>query len=238
MERHLNLIQEKLDQLEKRTLPRFPFSSLVFKDSNTLTYEVVDLSQTGMQLYLPKDALKVEMGESIEGTLKGRSGEIKLKGTARWVRGQRLGVEFQQEKEFQKSFESFIGSDNIISGMKSILSVGIDLDTPQSLKCWLSSESSFELFIWGKERQIVESFQAILMNQIIEWKDGSGLKTGRVISKRNLETPLFEEGELVIDFDDSLNTEFVGKMLDLIKKIPASLLDQQMQDYLLIKLKN
>ena len=76
------------------------------------------------------------------------------------------------------------------------------------------------------------------MDGFVEWQDGEGLKTARVISKRDIDTPLINEDEFVFKIDNGLDLAKIDLASDLIDKIEARHLSSEVLDFIKIKLRS
>ena len=82
----------------------------------------------------------------------------------------------------------------------------------------------------------LSQFQVLLLENFVEWQDGQGVKTGRIMSKRNVDTPLLDEDELVFRVDEGLDEEKVQRVRTLVEKIPGDLMTADAKEFLLLKL--
>jgi hypothetical protein len=74
------------------------------------------------------------------------------------------------------------------------------------------------------------------MENYIQWKDGQGLKTARIISKRDVDTPLITEDEFVIKVDTVVDDNKIDLASALISHVDADLLTTQCVDFIKMKL--
>ena len=74
------------------------------------------------------------------------------------------------------------------------------------------------------------------MENFIEWKDTKGLQTGRVISKRDIDTPLISEDEFVFKLDDGIDDDKIGMAKKLLTNVDVDKLSQDALDFMLMKL--
>ncbi len=95
-----------------------------------------------------------------------------------------------------------------------------------------------EVFIWQHAGGDLSKFQILLMENFVEWEDGVGLKTGRALSKRNLDTPLLTEDEYVFLMDEGINAARVNFALDIIKNVPQDHLSNDALEFVKMKLNN
>lgn len=93
-----------------------------------------------------------------------------------------------------------------------------------------------ELFVWQHADGELSKFQILLMENFVEWEDGSGLKTGRILSKRNIDSPLINEEELVFKMDPGADLEKIGTVKELVEQLPGTLLSGEVQHFLMRQL--
>lgn len=238
MQGHLSLIKTGTQDLEKRVFPRFPFSYLLFKADHgeERAFEVKDISYSGMQLCLKNGGHSFKVGEHIEGSLQWRAASLEVKGPIKWVKGQRLGVAFSEDDGFEDQIKSFLSIKNIIASMKPLHTAGLDLEVPGDLKVWLQADGPVEFFVWQHSGGDIAKFQIIMMDSFIEYQDGKGLRSGRVLTKRDLETPLVHEDEFVFEIDDQLSEARLDFAQELTAGLPTSYLPASVLDFLKLKL--
>ena len=128
--------------------------------------------------------------------------------------------------------------ENLAAGIKVLHNTDFGLEIPNNLKYWLRNDGPVEVFVWQHSNNEHSQFQIIIMENFIEWKDGEGIKTGRVVTKRNLETPLFSEDEFVFQIDTQNNDERMKLAVGLIEQIPESYTCKAAKEFMLFKLSN
>ncbi|MFZ8933129.1 MAG: PilZ domain-containing protein [Bacteriovoracaceae bacterium] len=228
----LNLIKNNLENVEKRRLPRFPFSSLIFKSSDkNLAYEVKDISKTGMQVEVKDGEIPFITGDSINGELHWKSSNTVLKGEVQWVKGLRMGV------AFEKDLSHFLTIDNILNNLKPLHNSHFELERPEDLKYWVMADGPVELFVWSQRDGDLGRYQIIIFDQYIEWSPHNKLCTGRVLTKRSLDTPLINEDEMVFGEDTDISTDVIKFAHELVAKIPESILKTGATEFILKTLK-
>src|SRR5690606_12432041 len=197
MTRHLNLVKNDFANVEKRVLPRFPFCYLTFKttDESSRVFEVKDISYSGMQLSLKDGEMDLKEDHEIAGNMHWNGRELSLFGTIKWVTDNRLGIEFSHQKKLREEIHEFLTIEKLALMMKPLHKLDFGVEIPARLKYWLRADGPVELFIWQHPDGELSKFQVLLMENFIEWADGMGLKSGRVMSKRNIDTPLITEDE-------------------------------------------
>jgi hypothetical protein len=236
MERRLNLIKTDFEKHEKRILPRFPFCYLTFKtDQNSRVYEIKDISHSGMQLSL-KDNDGIEESSTISGKVHWLGKEMVVAGNVKWKTNGRIGIEFNKRQDLAKNINNFLSDDSLVSYLKPLHKTGYGLELPSKLKIWLRSDGPVEVFVWNHSDGEFAKIQVLLLENFIEWTDGEGLKTGRILSKRNVDTPLLDEDEVVFLIDAEIDTTRVERARDFISKISSDLLSRDTQDFILLKL--
>jgi hypothetical protein len=238
MERHLSLIKTDYQELEKRIFPRFPFGLMVYKEFNgdQKVYEVKDISLTGMQLSFRDGTFTNVVGDVISGRLQWRNESLELKARIQWIKGQNLGLSFDSSIKFEESMRNFLSYDNIVSHIKPLHKSNLELEIPNDLKYWLRSDGVLEVFIWELKTTGISKFQILIMEHFIEWVEGVGVKTGKVMTQRNLETPLGLEDEFVFQIDEGVVDSKIEIALGIVRKISEDNLPIGVREFLIYKL--
>lgn len=236
MERRFNLIKSDFEKHEKRKLPSFPFCYLTFKaDDTSRVSEIKDISYTGMQLSL-KAGEQYAADDLIKGRIHWLGSSLEVIGTVKWTTGNRLGLEFAKKRDVQDGVAKFLDMDNLVQKIKPLHKVEDGLEIPANLKYWLRSDGPVELFIWQHNNGEVAKFQVLFMENFVEWEDGVGLVSGRVLSKRNADTPLIEEDEWVFSIDAYADAKRVDLVKKLVGHIGVDLLPKDTQGFMLRQL--
>jgi len=236
MARHLNLVENEFSNLEKRIFPRFPFGFITFQSKGHRTFEVKDISKSGMQLELKNGEHKYRVGQEISGTIHWLKSDLKIKGQVQWSSENKLGVAFKSTDETFAEIIRLLSIENLAAGLKTLHDADLGLEIPNNLKYWLRNDGPVEVFVWEHSNGEYSQFQVIIMENFVEWMDGEGVKTGRVVTKRDLETPLFSEDEFVFQIDSQLNLERKKLVADLIEQIPESSMSKEAKEFMLFKL--
>jgi hypothetical protein len=234
---HLNLVQSDFEQHEKITLPRFPFCYLTFKCSKDTehVFEVKDISYSGMQLGLRNGEHGLKEDETIHGFLHWSGRELEINGSIKWKTNMRLGVEFSSQATARQEVNSFLDLEKIAAQLKPVHRVDYGVDLPAKLKYWLRADGPIEVFVWQHADGELAKIQILIMENFVEWEDGVGLKTARVMSKRDVDTPLISEDEFVFKIDEGLDDSKIDNAKKLISHIDGDLMTQQAVDFLRIK---
>lgn len=238
MERHLSLIKTEYQALEKRVFPRFPFGFMIFKELSgaKMVFEVKDISLTGMQLSFRDGTHDYKLGSQIEGELHWRGSNMKIKAKIQWVREASLGLSFDTGISFEEKMRSFLSFDNIVSHIKPLHKADLSIELPNNLKYWLKADGVLDLYVWEHSSAGISRFQILMMEHFIEWEEGVGLKTGRVMTQRDLDTPLSTEDEFVFQIDDSVIEEKIEMALGVVRKISNDHLPEDAREFLIYKL--
>lgn len=233
MERRFNLIKSDFEKHEKRVLPRFPFCYLTFKsDDTSRVYEVKDISHTGMQISL-KDENHVFAEESLlKGSIHWLGQNLDITGTVKWSTSNRLGVEFAKRREVQEKVHNFLDIKEMVKRLKPLHKVDGGLEIPPRLKYWFRSDGPVEVFIWQHGDGEIAKLQTLLLETFVEWEDGVALKTGRILSKRNVDSPLLTEDEWVFKLDQDVDGDKLIKVKELINLIPQDQLPSEVKTFL------
>lgn len=94
--------------------------------------------------------------------------------------------------------------------MRPIHNSGLEMEMPSNLKYWLRADGPAEIFVWHHNDGEVSRFQVILLDRFLEWEDGKGLKTGEVMGKKDLDTPLVQEDEFLFRFNDQIDEDILS----------------------------
>lgn len=224
MERRFNLIKSDFEKHEKRVLPRFPFCYLTFKaDDTSRVYEVKDISYSGMQLSL-KDHHDFKEEHSLKGSIHWIGQKLDVSGTVKWHTPNRIGVEFLKKRELLDKVQDFLDIKSIVKHLKPLHKVSEGLEIPARLKYWLRSDGPVEFFVWQHADGEMSKVQILFFEHFVEWEDGFGVKTGRILSKRNVDSPLVNEDEWVFHIDQNIDVS----RLEKVKDLTSHLLDEHL----------
>ncbi len=238
MDRKLSLIKSTEKVHEKRVFPRFPIGLMIFKDQEkNLSFEVKDISLTGMQLEFKDGACQYTVGSEVFGTLHWRSDEMSLQSVVQWVRENRLGLRFPEDGASVNTLKSFLSLDNIVSHIRAIHENPIGVEMPNGLKYWLKADGVLEIFVWEAPRSGISKFHILFMENFLEWTEGVGLRTGSVLTQRNLETPLTLEDEMVFEADELVDDEKIHLGKRILGAINPEHIHHADREFLLYKLK-
>ena len=242
MERHLNLIKNETGINEKRVLPRFPFCYLIFKTykdqerSEAKVFEVKDISLTGMQLGIKEGKHDFHKSSTFIGSLHWISSEIEVQGRIKWVTPHRVGVEFDEGVKLREDINKFLDLEQITKHIKPLHNPHYELETPTSLKYWLRADGPLELFVWTHPGGEFKIFQIIILDKFIEWEDIHGIKTGKLLSKRDLDTPLITEDEFIFSIDQDIDTAKEDLALKFLSFLPPEYLPHEVIEFIKLKL--
>lgn len=237
MERRFNLIKSDFEKHEKRILPRFPFCYLTFKsDETSRVYEVKDISHTGMQLALKDEDHALNADSPLKGSIHWLGKTLDVTGTVKWTTPNRMGIEFVRRKEVMDKVQDFLQLNNLVKRLKPLHKVEGGLEIPARLKYWLCSDGPVDVFVWQHNDGEIAKFQILFMEVFVEWEDGLGLKTGRTLSKRNVDSPLINEDEWVFKIDQDVDAEKLQRVKSLIDLVQPELLPSEAQGFLVRQL--
>lgn len=232
MKTHLNLIKTDYKEVEKRVFPRFPFTYLVFQDEKGRSFEVKDITGSGMQLAIKDGEHGYAELKKIDGEIRWGGSSLKIRGSVKWANDNRVGVKFDEGLKTDK----FLSLESIVPFIKAIHLADMDLELPSNLKCWLRADGPVEVFVWTHSDGELSAFQIILLDCFVEWEDGKGVKTAEVVTKRDLETPLISEDEFVFSMDHGVDMQKVKDAKSLIENLEESLLKGGAKEFILRKL--
>lgn len=237
MERRFNLIKSDFEKHEKRVLPRFPFCYLTFKsDENSRVYEIKDISHTGMQLSLKEDEQGLKEEHILKGHIHWLGKNLDITGTVKWHTQNRVGVEFAKKRDVLEKVQSFLSMDEMVKRLKPLHKVDGGLEIPARLKYWLRSDGPVEIFVWQHGDGEMAKVQVLFMETFVEWEDGHGIKTGRILSKRNVDSPLLTEDEWVFQMDSDMDISKLDRVKTLINHVTDELLPSEVRTFLVRQL--
>ncbi|MBF0362319.1 MAG: PilZ domain-containing protein [Oligoflexia bacterium] len=244
MDRHLNLIKSEFARQEKRVFPRFPYCFLTFRSdkqdiNESKIFEVKDISFTGMQLALKNGEHNYKEKDVLKGNIHWLGMELTIKGVVKWVSSDRIGLAFNREKALISSIRDFLSIKNIVMGIKSIHNSQHDfsIELPSSLKYWLRADGLLEIFIWQHKDGEFSKFQILMLENFVEWEDGIGLKSGRALGRKDIETPLSVDGEFTFEIDHELDISKLNLFSDIISHLEEKHLPRNVIQFLELKLK-
>jgi hypothetical protein len=234
MERRFNLIKSDFEKHEKRILPRFPFCYLTFKaDDTSRVYEIKDISHSGMQLSLKEDGHEFKEDVILKGHIHWLGKNLDISGVVKWHTQNRIGVEFAKKRDVLEKVQSFLQMEEMVKRLKPLHKVNDGLEIPARLKYWLRSDGPVELFVWQHNDGEIAKCQILFLETFVEWEDGAGLKTGRILSKRNVDSPLLTEDEWVFQIDMDVDGAKLERVKHLISHISDDLLPAECRTFLL-----
>jgi len=237
MERKFNLIKSDFEKHEKRVLPRFPFCYLTFKTAQQAhAFEIKDISYTGMQLYCRDQEMSYKEGGAIQGMIHWLGHNLSVQGSIKWINGQRLGVEFHKRHEQLTAISDFLKLDKMVKHLKPLHKMSSDLELPPRLKYWLRSDGPVEIFVWQHAGSEIAKFQILCFENFIEWEEGKGTNTGRIISKRNVDSPLINEDEWVFKLDLELDETKMNRGVELLNLLHEDLLPSEAHSFMMRQL--
>lgn len=247
MEKHLNLIKNTEDSIEKRVFPRFPFQALHFRPQNNCKdqftpLEISNISSTGMKISGVVSENIFQHSQQLEGEILGRGIKIPVHGKIVWAReyknGWEWGVEFCSKTQSAQLFGDLFSLQKAAQQLRSVHSCAQESDfiLPGDLKYWLKGDGTVEVFIWQHPDGEFSRFHILFFNTMVEWEDGKGLKTAELLDHRERETPLSPEDEFTFSFDHTPCREKIASTLKLVEMISPSVLPENASDFLCLKL--
>ena len=235
----LNLIKSASANLEKRILPRFPLTLMTFRADQfeAHSFEVRDISFSGMQVALKTGNHGLTINDEISGVLMWAGQKLKIKGTVRWCDEHRVGLLFDSTNGLATEIKKFLSTDILASRMRPLHHGSFEMDLPSDLKYWLKSDGPAEIFIWQHRDGELSRFQFLLMDKLIEWVDGAGIRTGQVVKHNDADTPLSFKEEIDFHVDTEPCTDSLEMAYNIINKISEDSLPKEALSFLSIKLK-
>lgn len=226
-------------------------------------FEVNDVSFTHLYIALRGGRHTYLTGDKICGKLRWHGQEIYIEGKVKWstdnsiyitilehleqleqinqhMRGLIQDVNYPTSSNHATNdLKSFLSVHNVALGLKAIHQLQqseLSLDLPRFLKYWLHAGCLLEIFIWQHSNNEFSRFQIIFLGNFLEWEDGIGIKTGRTISKREIETPLSEEDEVTLSIDNKWDPHKLELFREVVKSLTSKHIPLTAIEFLLIKL--
>ena len=234
MKGHLNLVPSEYHDIEKRVLPRFPFSYLTFRNDKKecdKVFEVHDISLSGMRVILKDGEHTFAEKDKIGGTVHWRGKEVQFLGHVEWVEKLAVGISFN---DGDKKIKDFLSVSNIVDEMVPVHQS--DIEIPLNLKYWVRADGPVEIFVWQHSDGEISKFLIMIFDHILEWEDGKGLRTGKVISRQNIDSPLNIEDEFTIELDSDLSSSDISFAIDIVSLIPEKYLSLSAIEFVKMKL--
>jgi len=147
-----------------------------------------------------------------------------------------LGVEFAKRREILERVQDFLNIQEIVKKLKPLHKVEGGLEIPPRLKYWLRSDGPVEVFVWQHSDGEIAKLQVLFLEVFVEWEDGAGLKTGRILSKRNVDSPLLTEDEWVFKIDADQDADKLARVRELLGLITKDQLPYEVQTFLVRQL--
>lgn len=240
MEARLNLIKSDFEQVERRVLPRFPYCYMTFRAKfpdgpMDRVYEVKEISYSGMQLCLKNGTPQFSTHSKIEGELHWKGQVLPIKGHVKWAKGPKLGIQFDSAT-FRSELLRFLSVENLVRALQAMHTHPM-AELPSGLRYWLRGDGPVEVFVWSLTDGETEKFQIVLLDNFIEWQTGIGVRTGKVMTLRDLDTPLVTEDEFVFKWDEKVDLRRLELASHLVQKIPQTFWHSDILEFLLYKLK-
>jgi len=234
----LNLIKNPNADLEKRILPRFPLTLMTFRADQfeEHSFEVRDISFSGMQLGLKDGDHGLSIGDEVSGILKWAGQKLKMKGIVRWCDRAKVGLMFDSTNGLAKEVRNFLSTDILASRMRPLHDGTFEMDLPANLKYWLKSDGPAEIFVWQHRDGELSRFQFLLMDKLIEWVDGSGVRTGQVVKHYDSDAPLSYEEELDFHVDKEPCADSLEMAVSILSKVSFELIPQAAVNFLTMKM--
>lgn len=227
---------------EKRIVPRFPLKTMAWKCERISSHALLvkDISYTGMQIGSAGEIESLNIGETYNGILKWGGDQLELKGKIRWVKADQgntvFGIEFDSTNGLVVELKNFLRIGQISKRMRLINREDFSVETPTDLKYWLKSDGPGEIFFWQHRDGEFSKIQLLILDKLIEWIDGEGLKTGMLVENRNIESPLSPKEEILFDMDEHVDLESLQLAKDLINDLPNELIPDNVMQFLQRKL--
>ena len=159
-----------------------------------------------------------------------------MKGTVRWADRKRVGLMFDTTNGLAGEVKDFLSTDILASRMRPLHDGTFDMDIPGDLKYWLKSDGPAEVFVWQHRDGELSRFQFLLMDKLIEWVDGTGVRTGHVVRHHDADAPLSYEEEIDFHLDPTPCTESLEMAKQILSKLSDKALPKLAAEFLMLKM--
>jgi len=234
IERKLSLVFNDEELSEKRKFPRFPFTALSFKPQDfSHALKVKDISLSGMQCLLVDAPMDVTIGDRIQGKIHWKRNELKIQAKVSWKKESTLGIEFILNRDEEEELRKFLSFEQMAKNTISMFSAHQKNDYSHQLQNWLSADGVFELFVWGDSQLTISHFHILILETLIEWTEDKGFKTGKLKSKRNIETPLYIESECDYILDREFDIAKLHMAFGVIELLSPNQISTDLKSFIL-----
>ena len=217
---------------EKRTFPRFPLSSMTFRPHNLeVIFQVDNIFPSGMYIQLKDGSHGLRQGDAVHGPIHWQGDEVQVKAQVIWAKDNQVGLAFDGSQKM----DHFFSAKNIARGVKALHLPPFDEERPPHLKCWLKAASVLEVFVWSHGDGEYQKVQILFVDNFIEWQDGKGLQTGKLLGHRDRDTPLFDQEELTIRMDCPPDWDKISPICRILGELPEDKLQQSTKEFILMK---
>jgi hypothetical protein len=81
--------------------------------SSSKVFEVINISDTGMQLCLKSGGHNQTPGSTVQGALHWKNAELKTSAKIEWVKGSKMGLSFLGNKDFKEKVDHFLSLERV-----------------------------------------------------------------------------------------------------------------------------
>ncbi|MCB9091572.1 MAG: PilZ domain-containing protein [Halobacteriovoraceae bacterium] len=244
MSRGLSLVNTApdFDKIEKRILPRFPLNHLTFRlteddSAHHTTFEIKDISFSGMQIERKLGDVMKSKGDTISGVISWFGEKCAIQGKVVWLRDKRMGIHFDDGAILREKISNFLNIENFVGKMKALHQEKYGIKRPNGLRYWLKADGAAEIFVWSSDNSEVAKFQIIVLGSFVEWIQGEGMRTGEVVSRRDTDIPLISEDEFAFHLDNEVSMRKIYEAHRLMENIPEQYMDNEISEFIIRNLR-
>jgi hypothetical protein len=176
------------------------------------------------------------VNSSLTGTIHWLGKSLTISGLVKWNTSNRLGVEFLKKSEILSQVQQFLNLKDLVHRLKPLHKMNDGLEIPAKIKYWLRADGPVEIFVWRHNDGEVSKVQVLYFESFVEWEDGRGVQTGRIVSKRNVDTPLISEDEWLFQIDRDLDGEKINQAKKLIGALSEEHVPTETQSFIVRQL--
>jgi hypothetical protein len=110
------------------------------------------------------------------------------------------------------------------------------IELPVGLKYWLRSEGPVEIFVWKDGHDTITKVQFIFLDSFVEWADGAGVSSGKILTQRDSSLPLGMDGEFLFEIDSRTDLSKLQFCKELLNSLPENFLPAEVVSFIMRKL--
>ena len=91
--------------------------------------------------------------------------------------------------------------------------------------------------MWIEHHDQFCKFQTLFMENLVEWQEGIGLKTGKLHEDQQWKNPPTERNQFMVKLDQNIDRLKISQICEIIENIPSDKIQESAREFILMKLK-